>query len=613
LRKGNDSMEQAIDFANALNKMEKWLSHPGMEPKLHRELAALEDRLVKDSGDKETKEEILDRFYRDLDFGTGGIRGILGAGTNRMNIFTVRRVTQGFADYLNSRYAGTGKRPSVAVAYDSRNRSVRFALEASGVLAGNGIEVYIYPELMPTPALSFAVRHYGCAGGIMITASHNPANYNGYKIYNEEGCQVTKEAADQILSCIDKVDFFDGIRTADMELDSFIESTFWDGKRHELISIIPQDTIDAYIEAVKATRAGVDCSDLEVVFTPLNGTGNKPVRRILEQIGVGKIHVVPEQETPDGNFPTCPYPNPEKEEALLRGLALCRELETPDLLLATDPDCDRLGIAVRHRDEEKETSVFRRLSGNEIGVLLLDFLCSNKKLPEAPVAMKTIVSTKMAEAVVSAYGVEMITLPTGFKYIGEQIGMLEAKGQADRFVFAFEESYGYLGGHYVRDKDGVNAAMLICEAAAYYKRQGKTLVDRMEELYNTYGWYRNDVIDFGFDGVSGINKMNSILSKLRQDPPQEITGLRVTEQADYSIGKRRILAGSCDMASGYRPIDLPSVNVLEYILEDGSSVIVRPSGTEPKLKIYLSAKGTDLENSKNTIEKLRQAVKEWVI
>lgn len=301
-------MEQAIDFANALNKMEKWLSHPGMEPKLHRELAALEDRLVKDSGDKETKEEILDRFYRDLDFGTGGIRGILGAGTNRMNIFTVRRVTQGFADYLNSRYAGTGKRPSVAVAYDSRNRSVRFALEASGVLAGNGIEVYIYPELMPTPALSFAVRHYGCAGGIMITASHNPANYNGYKIYNEEGCQVTKEAADQILSCIDKVDFFDGIRTADMELDSFIESTFWDGKRHELISIIPQDTIDAYIEAVKATRAGVDCSDLEVVFTPLNGTGNKPVRRILEQIGVGKIHVVPEQETPDGNFPTCLIP-----------------------------------------------------------------------------------------------------------------------------------------------------------------------------------------------------------------------------------------------------------------------------------------------------------------
>ena len=445
----------------------------------------------------------------------------------------------------------------------------------------------------------------------MITASHNPANYNGYKIYNEEGCQVTKEAADQILSCIDKVDFFDGIRTADMELDSFIESTFWDGKRHELISIIPQDTIDAYIEAVKATRAGVDCSDLEVVFTPLNGTGNKPVRRILEQIGVGKIHVVPEQKPRTETSLPALIPT-RRRGGSVTGPGLVQGVGNARSAAGYRSDCDRLGIAVRHQDEEKETSVFRRLSSNEIRGAVIGFSLFQQTARSAG-AMKTIVSTKMAEAVVSAYGVEMITLPTGFKYIGEQIGMLEAKGQADRFVFAFEESYGYLGGHYVRDKDGVNAAMLICEAAAYYKRQGKTLVDRMEELYNTYGWYRNDVIDFGFDGVSGINKMNSILSKLRQDPPQEITGLRVTEQADYSIGKRRILAGSCDMASGYRPIDLPSVNVLEYILEDGSSVIVRPSGTEPKLKIYLSAKGTDLENSKNTIEKLRQAVKEWVI
>jgi phosphoglucomutase len=612
-RKGNDSMEQVMDFANALNKIEKWLSYPNMEPKLRRDLAALEERLVKDSGDKETKEEILDRFYKDLDFGTGGIRGILGAGTNRMNIFTVRRVTQGFADYLNRRHDGTGKRPSVAIAYDSRNRSVRFALEASSVLAGNGIEVYIYPEIMPTPALSFAVRYYGCSGGIMITASHNPANYNGYKVYNEEGCQVTSEAADQILACIEKVDYFDGIKTADMETDSFLESTFFESKHHELINIIPQETVDAYIEAVKATRVGVDCGDLEVVFTPLNGTGNKPVRRILEEIGVEKVHVVPEQENPDGNFPTCPYPNPEKEEALLRGLALCRELETPDLLLATDPDCDRLGIAVRQLDKEKGGPVYTRLTGNEVGVLLLDFLCSNRRLPEKPVAMKTIVSTKMAEAVASVYGVEMMTLPTGFKYIGEKIGMLEKKGQADRFIFAFEESLGYLAGPYVRDKDGVSAAMLVCEAAAYYKKQGKTLVDRMEELYNIYGWYRSDVIGFRFEGVSGINKMKSILSKLRQAPPEELAGLRITEYTDYSVYRRWILGGGCDMAAGYRPTGLPSVDVLEYILEDGSGIILRPSGTEPKLKIYISAKGTDSQNSKDAIEKLRKIVKEWVL
>jgi phosphoglucomutase len=611
-KKGNDSMEQAKEFANALNKMEQWLSHPGMAPKLHRELVALEERLVKDSGDKETKEEILDRFYRDLDFGTGGIRGILGAGTNRINIFTVRRVTQGFADYINRHYGGTDKRPSVAIAYDSRNRSVRFALEAGSVLTGNGIQVYIYPELMPTPALSFAVRHYGCAGGIVITASHNPANYNGYKVYNEEGCQVTQEAADEILRCIEEVDFFDGVKATDMELDSLLESTFWDSQHYEMINIIPPETVEAYLEAVKATRVGVDCGDLEVVYTPLNGTGNKPVRRILEQIGVGKVHVVPEQENPDGNFPTCPYPNPEKEEALLRGLALCRDLETPDLLLATDPDCDRLGIAVRHRDE-KGSPVFKRLSGNEVAVLLLDFLCANRQLPEAPVAMKTIVSTRMAEAVASAYGVEMINLLTGFKYIGEQIGLLAAKGQADRFMFGFEESYGYLGGHYVRDKDAVNAAMLVCEAAAYYKKQGKTLVDRMEELYNAYGWYQSDVMDFRFEGAAGVEKMKSILSKLRQEPPQELIGLRVTEQADYSMGKRRILGGGCDMAAGYRLIDLPYADMLEYVLEDGSSVIVRPSGTEPKLKIYLSAKGTDFQDSKNIIEKLRQAVKEWVM
>ncbi len=605
-------MESHMDFGFALGKMEQWLSHQGMTPKLHRELTSLENCLIDNSGDKEAKEEIFDRFYRDLEFGTGGLRGIIGAGTNRMNVFTVRRTTQGFANYINRYYGGKGKDPAVAIAYDSRNFSTRFALEAADVLAANRIQVYIYPELMPTPALSFAVRHYGCAGGIMITASHNPANYNGYKVYNDEGCQVTQDAASEILSCIEEVDIFTGVKTSGEETESINESRFWDEICHELIRIIPRETTDAYMEAVKAKRIGVDCTDLEVVYTPLNGAGNKPVRRILAEIGVEKVHVVPEQENPDGNFPTCAYPNPEKEEALYRGLALCRELETPDLLLATDPDCDRLGIAVRHQDPETDKIIFHRLSGNEVGILLLDFICSEGKLPEKPVAMKTIVSSKMAEAVAASYGVEMVNLLTGFKYIGEQVGQLEAKGEEDRFIFGFEESYGYLAGSYVRDKDAVNAAMLVCEAAAYYRKQGKTLVDRMEELYNTYGWYRSELLEFAFEGAAGMNEMNALLSKLRQEPPEGIMDLRVVEQADYLAGKRRILGASCDMAAGYRPIALPPADVLEYVLEDGSSVIVRPSGTEPKLKIYLSAKGADRAASKDTIDKLRRAVKEWV-
>jgi len=605
-------MQHDMDFGYALGKMEQWLSHQGMTPKLHRELTSLEGRLVDNSGDKEAKEEIFDRFYKDLEFGTGGLRGILGAGTNRMNIFTVRRATQGFADYINRYYSGRDKHPAVAIAYDSRNFSTRFALEAAGVLAANDIKVYLYPELMPTPALSFAVRYYDCAGGIMITASHNPANYNGYKVYNEEGCQVTQDAASEILRCIEKVDIFTGVKTLGEELESINESRFRDELHHEFICIIPPETTEAYMEAVKANRIGVECEDLEVVYTPLNGTGNKPVRRILAEIGVEKVHVVPEQENPDGNFPTCSYPNPEKEEALYRGLALCQELGTPDLLLATDPDCDRLGVAVRNHDPEKDKITYKRLSGNEIGILLLDFICSEGKLPEAPVAMKTIVSTKMAEAVAASYNVEMINLLTGFKYIGEQIGQLEAKCQAHRFIFGFEESYGYLAGSYVRDKDAVNAAMLICEAAAYYKKLGKTLVDRMEELYNTYGWYLNDLLEFGFEGAAGMKDMNALLTGLRQEPPGEVIGFRVVEQADYREGKRRIIGASCDMAAGYRPITLPPADVLEYVLEDGSSVIVRPSGTEPKLKIYLSAKGADQAASKDTIDKLRNAVKEWV-
>lgn len=587
-----------INFAGALGKMEQWLSYPAMTPKLTRELSALENKLVEDSGDKQTKEEIYERFYKDLDFGTGGLRGILGAGTNRMNIFTVRKVTQGFGDYINLHYGSNGKTPSVAIAYDSRNNSTRFAIEAAGVLAANGILVHIFPTLMPTPALSFAVRHFGCSGGIMITASHNPANYNGYKVYDHQGCQVTDKAAYEILHSIEKVDIFSDVKILDTELGRISDNHFWEEEHHELISVIPKEVTEAYISAVKATRIGVDAKELEVVYTPLNGAGNLSVRRILAEIGITNIHIVPEQELPDGNFPTCSYPNPEKEEALLKGLELCYKLESPDLLLATDPDCDRLGIAVRHMEEGKDKETFKRLNGNEVGVLLLDFICSNRKLPQNPLTMKTIVSTKMADAVASAYGVEMINLLTGFKYIGEQIGFLEQKGEEDRFIFGFEESYGYLGGSYVRDKDAVNAAMLICEAAAYYKGQGKTLVDRIEELYNAHGWYKNELLDFAFEGASGMNKMAEIMSNLRKNPPKKIISLQITTHTDYNDEK-------CQT-------NLPKSDVLEYILEDGSSIIVRPSGTEPKLKVYLSAKGTDKANSVEIINKLKDKVGEWI-
>ncbi len=568
------------DYKNAYDKMEQWLTHDGIPMKYKRELKLLEDRLLADSGDKEAKDEIYERFYKDLEFGTGGLRGIMGAGTNRMNSLTVRRVTQGFADYILSNYGKSGDAPSVAIAYDSRNDSKNFAWDAAGVLEANGIKVYIYSELMPTPMLSFAVRYFKSAGGIMITASHNPSNYNGYKVYNHEGCQVTDQAAAEILSCVESVDLLKGVKYTEPD---------------ELVEIIGDEIIEAYYKAVKATRTGVNCRDLEVVFTPLNGTGNKPVRRILDEVGLTNIHIVEEQEKPDGNFPTCPYPNPEKEEALYKGLELARKLKTPDLLLATDPDADRLGVAVKHsRGEEVE---YVLLTGNEIGVLLLDFVADRRPLPKKPLLMKTIVSTKMADKVAECYGAKTINLLTGFKYIGEQIGLLEKKKEEHRFIFGFEESYGYLGGPYVRDKDAVNAAMLICEAAAYYKSMGKTLIDRMEELYNKFGWYKSGLAEFAFEGASGMMAMNGILSGLRENPPKSVIGQRVVEITDYI---NTIKTG------------LPASNVLEYVLADGSSIIVRPSGTEPKLKIYLSARGQNKEESQRLVEEMKSEVTTWI-
>lgn len=601
--------------------LKRWLEYKDLDEVLRKELTEIVDQ-----------EDIHDRFYRELEFGTGGLRGILGAGTNRMNIYTVRKATQGFADYLNLHYGQggekySGDRPAVAIAFDSRNNSRLFAVEAACVLAANGIKSYLYRELMPTPALSFAVRHYGCSAGIMVTASHNPSIYNGYKVYNEEGCQLTLEAADEVLSLIEKVDPFD-VKTIDQEgfnlakdLSKLTSIHVPDENGNTLIELIPEETADAYLAAVMKESTGADCSDLSVVYTPLNGTGNIPVRKILSMIGVKQVSIVKEQELPDGNFPTSPYPNPEKKEALSLGLALCEQLtkegNAPDLLLATDPDCDRVGIAVRHTDEAGAAE-YQLISGNETGVLLLDYICmvrrearTAKPMPNAPVAIKTIVTSKMAEKVAKNYGVTMIDVLTGFKFIGEQIGFLEAKGEENRYIFGFEESYGYLAGSYVRDKDAVNASMLICEMAAYYKKSGRTLVDRLNELYEKYGYYKNDLLEFIFEGAAGMEMMNGIMSALREDAPVRIIDRKVVEIADYKLSRRRILGGakSCDLAVGTRPISLPKSDVLEYILEDGSSIIVRPSGTEPKLKIYLSAKGGSRQESEEIIERLKTELK----
>ena len=540
-------------YEAVLKRCKLWMENPNLDKTLKSELEVYTKALEKNPQDEAALNEIYERFYKELEFGTGGLRGILGAGTNRMNIYTVAKATQGLANYVNHHYAvkktlfKKGKRAAVAISYDSRNMSPEFAQVAARVLAANDIDVYLYRELMPTPALSFATRYYHCAAGIMITASHNPAKYNGYKAYNEEGCQMNIQQADEVLAEIEKLDIF---RDVKMAADD------------RAVTYIPEETIDAFIAAVKEQSTGFNgCKNLEVVYTPLNGSGNKPVRRILKEIGVEKVTVVPEQELPDGNFPTCTYPNPEKKEALQLGLELCRKMGTPDLLLATDPDCDRVGIAVKHRGD------YVLLTGNEVGILMLDFLCQVKKLPAKPVAVKTIVSSKMADAVAKNYGVEMRNVLTGFKFIGEQIGLLEKDGEVERYIFGFEESYGYLSGPYVRDKDAVNGSMLICEMAAFYKSAGSTLVDRLNEMYEKYGYYKNDLMDFTFEGAAGMDKMASIMESLRTNPPKTVIGKAITKRVDYDRDNT----------------GLPKSNVLEYNMEDGSSFIVRPSGTEPKL------------------------------
>ena len=537
---------------------QSWRKNAVDDPDLQSELSAIEN----------DAEAIQDRFYRDLAFGTGGLRGVIGAGTNRMNIYTVRKATQGLANYVKEAFS----EPSVAISYDSRIKSTDFAKAAAEVLAANGVKVHIYTELKPTPMLSFAVRALHCSAGIMVTASHNPAKYNGYKAYGSDGCQMTIDAADAVLAKINALDIFNDVKH--MPFDEALAAG--------MISYIGDDVIEDYFRKVLAQGINTDLcakSGLKIVYTPLNGTGNKPVRTILNRIGIQEVTVVKEQENPDGNFTTCPYPNPEIREALQLGLQYCDQVK-PDLLLATDPDADRVGIAVP--DGKGGYALF---SGNEVGALLLEYICEQRiqkgTMPKHPVAVKTIVTTDIVEAICKAYGVELIEVLTGFKFIGEQIGFLEAKGEEDRYIFGFEESYGYLAGSYVRDKDAVVASMLICEMAAYYRTKGISMMQARENLYQKYGVYVHAQHSFTFEGESGMIRMQNIMENLRTNRPEQIDNLKVIQFADY---EKQV---SIDLTTGTETaITLPKSNVLSFTLEQGAKVIIRPSGTEPKIKAY---------------------------
>lgn len=530
-------------------ELNRWLEKAGEDPDLIAELREI----------KTDEKAVSDRFYRHLAFGTGGLRGVIGAGTNRMNLYTVRRATQALADYLNA----SALPKAVAIAHDSRVKGELFSREAARVLAANGITAWLYPRLEPTPALSWAVRYLGCGAGICVTASHNPAQYNGYKVYGADGCQITPEAAEKVLAFMDRTDCFEDVKLADYDR-ALAEGA---------IRLIGDECLDAFVDAVLDLRPGNDVSRLKLVYTPLNGSGLECVRKLLAKMGVTELTVVPSQEAPDGNFPTCPYPNPEIREAMEEGLRLCGQVH-PDLLIGTDPDCDRMGTAV-----PDGKGGYRLITGNEMGILLLDYLCRTRiargTMPERPVAVTTIVSTDMAAPVAKEYGVELRRTLTGFKYIGEQIGLLESEGHKERYIFGFEESYGYLSGAHVRDKDAVNAVMLACECAAWYAGQGRTLLDAMNALYEKFGYYRNGLISKAFEGQDGMEAMNGLMASLRQAPPAEIAGRKVTGSVDYLGGN-----------TGLIPSD-----VLEFQLEGEGKIIVRPSGTEPKLKLYLSVRG----------------------
>lgn len=542
----------------------------------------VDEEIVKELKDMaEDPEHIIDAFYKNLAFGTGGLRGIIGAGTNRMNIYTVRKASQGIANYIKKKYPEQERK--IAISYDSRIKSDAFARTAAEVYAANGIQVEMYSQLMPTPCLSYAVRELECAAGVMITASHNPAKYNGYKVYDADGCQITTETAKLILFEMEQVDLFTDVKQMDFE----------EAVEAGLVSYISEEISTRYIEQVKSqTMISSDKhvnQNIKIVYSPLNGTGLKPVLRTLKESGYINIEVVKEQEEPDGHFPTCPYPNPEVKEAMALGLQYA-EKQNAEIFLATDPDCDRVGIAVK--DSEGK---YILLSGNETGVLLLDYIClcrvANGTMPTDAVMVKSIVTTELAERIAEHYGVKTINVLTGFKYIGEYIGTLEKAGNKDSFIFAFEESCGYLSGSYVREKDAVNGAFLICEMAAFYKNRGITLMDRLNELYQIYGFQLNSLHTFTFEGIAGDEKMQRIMRKYRVNV--------------HTIGEKEVIQ-CLDYANGLK--GLPKSDVLKFVLEDGCSVVIRPSGTEPKLKLYISVRAKSKEEASIVEQDLLQHI-----
>ena len=523
-----------------------------------------------------------DAFYRDLAFGTGGLRGVIGAGTNRMNIYTVAKASQGLADYLQKNISN----PSVVIGYDSRIKSDIFAKVAAGVFAANGIKVNIWPVLMPVPTVSYATRYLHASAGVMITASHNPSKYNGYKVYGSDGCQITTEAAADILAEIEKLDIFKDVKNSDFEA----------GIANGSIQYIPDEVYTAFVNEVKnqSVLYGEKVNkDVAIVYSPLNGTGLRPVTRVLTEMGYTNITVVKEQEQPDGTFPTCPYPNPEIKEAMALGMEYAKKCDA-DLLLATDPDCDRVGIAVKNKKGEYEL-----LTGNQTGMLLLDYICSQRqkhgKMSVDPVMIKTIVTTDMGEQIASHYGLRTINVLTGFKFIGEQIGKLEQQGKAASYVFGFEESYGYLTGSYVRDKDGVDGAYMICEMFSYYKTKGVSLLDKLEELYQTYGYCLNTLHSYEFDGSAGFAKMQRIMQAFREDV-KAFGGKKVMKLLDYAPG----LDG------------LPKSDMLKFLLEDNCSVVIRPSGTEPKIKVYISVSAVNKENAEAVEAEICKSAEEYL-
>ncbi|MBO4693313.1 MAG: phospho-sugar mutase [Clostridia bacterium] len=550
-----------------MREYNRWLENAKLDPDLIAELQSMKDDEV----------AINDAFYKDLSFGTAGLRGVIGAGTNRMNVYTVGKATQGLAEYVKS----VSCSPGVAIAYDSRIKSEAFARVAAEILAANGVKVYIYREIMPTPMLSYAVRYFKCESGIVITASHNPAKYNGYKAYGPDGCQMGPEAADYVLSIMNKVDVFRDIKRIN----------FKDGLNSGLIEYIGDEVINSYLNEVEKCRVNreLDLSEIKILYTPLNGTGNKPVRSIFSRIGATDVTVVKEQELPDGNFPTAPYPNPEIREAFDCAFKTAKEVH-PDLIIATDPDADRTGIAVRKGED------YLLISGNDVGALLFEYIlkCRRKNgtLPERPFAVKTIVSTDICKKIAADYGCELKEVLTGFKFIGEQIGILESKGEENRYVFGFEESYGYLAGPYVRDKDAVVASMLICEMAAYYKKEGKDLLEVLEDIYDKYGYFLCIQKSFVCEGQAGMKKISDTMEKIRSNPPKSIAGNDVSVFKDFKVSV------ATDFNTGKtQKILLPKSNVLGFYLKDGSYFIIRPSGTEPKIKLYVCANGKSRVNA----------------